>query len=226
MNWKVYSMIFQGGLASITRGQPLEVAHGSQITLRHSHGRTCWLHSHAHVYPIRYRDKRGSSHQQQVTCYSFKDVNNWWIVKRPQRSDLVVSQPVDAIRHGDVIQLVHGMTSRALNSHDVAAAMSPQNQVRILIALLMDVQFMLWNTGYNKHCSSLQYNSCSTVPAASVFCQFSFFMLPLAVLCQLFLVVLTSIKLMFLNLSALCYSSQFYTRLWFSDIIDISIIIV
>ncbi|KAJ4442184.1 hypothetical protein ANN_12050 [Periplaneta americana] len=86
------------------------------------------MHSHTHVYPIRYPDKRGSSHQQQVTCYSFKDVNNWWIVKRPRRSDLVVSQPVDAIRHGDVIQLVHGMTSRALNSHDVAAPMSPQNQ--------------------------------------------------------------------------------------------------
>ncbi|GLG97859.1 Protein O-mannosyltransferase 1 [Gryllus bimaculatus] len=118
----------EGGLASITRGQPLEVAHGSQVTLRHTHGRTCWLHSHTHVYPIRYPDKRGSSHQQQVTCYSFKDVNNWWIVKRPDRSDLVVSQPVDAIRHGDVVQLVHGMSSRALNSHDVAAPMSPQNQ--------------------------------------------------------------------------------------------------
>ncbi|XP_067002481.2 protein O-mannosyltransferase 1 [Anabrus simplex] len=118
----------EGGLASITKGQPLEIAHGSQVTLRHSHGRTCWLHSHPHVYPIRYPDKRGSSHQQQVTCYSFKDVNNWWIVKRPLRNDLVVSQPVDAIRHGDVIQLVHGMTSRALNSHDVAAPVSPQNQ--------------------------------------------------------------------------------------------------
>ncbi|CAG2062694.1 unnamed protein product, partial [Timema podura] len=117
-----------GGLASITRGQPLEVAHGSQVTLRHTHGRTCWIHSHTHVYPLRYTDKRGSSHQQQVTCYSFKDVNNWWIVKRVDRNDLVVSHPVDAIHHGDVIQLVHGMTSRALNSHDVAAPVSPQNQ--------------------------------------------------------------------------------------------------
>lgn len=95
---------------------------------RHTHGRTCWLHSHAHVYPIRYPDKRGSSHQQQVTCYSFKDVNNWWIVKRPEKNDLVVEQPVDAIKHGDVVQLVHGITSRALNSHDVAAPMSPQSQ--------------------------------------------------------------------------------------------------
>ncbi|KAG8277701.1 Protein O-mannosyl-transferase 1 [Homalodisca vitripennis] len=118
----------EGGLASITRGQPLEVGHGSQVTLRHTHGRACWLHSHPHVYPIRYPDQRGSSHQQQVTCYTFKDVNNWWIVKRPNKDNLVVSQPVDVIKHDDVVQLVHGITSRALNSHDVAAAMSPHNQ--------------------------------------------------------------------------------------------------
>lgn len=56
----------EGGLASITKGQPIEVTHGSQITLRHTHGRACWLHSHDHVYPLRYPDGRGSSHQQQV----------------------------------------------------------------------------------------------------------------------------------------------------------------
>lgn len=86
------------------------------------------MHSHAHVYPVRYADKRGSSHQQQVTCYSFKDVNNWWIVKRPDKTDLVVGDEPDAVRHGDEVQLVHGITSRALNSHDVAAAMTPQCQ--------------------------------------------------------------------------------------------------
>ncbi|XP_043646887.1 protein O-mannosyltransferase 1 [Drosophila teissieri] len=117
-----------GGLASITQGQPLAVVHGSQITLRHTHGRTCWLHSHAAVYPVRYPDKRGSSHQQQVTCYSFKDVNNWWLVKRPTKENLVVGDELDIIRHGEIIQLVHGITSRALNSHDVAAAMTPQCQ--------------------------------------------------------------------------------------------------
>ncbi|RVE48812.1 hypothetical protein evm_006586 [Chilo suppressalis] len=122
----------QGGLASITRGQPLHVAHGSQITLRHTHGRTCWLHSHAHVYPVRYTDGRGSSHQQQVTCYSFKDVNNWWIVKRPDQVSLSVAHPPDAVRHGDVVQLLHGITSRALNSHDVAAPVSPQSQVGVV----------------------------------------------------------------------------------------------
>lgn len=69
--------------------------------------------------------------QSSINCefYRFKDVNNWWIVKRPDRNDMVVSEPIDAIQHGDIIQLVHGITSRALNSHDVAAAMSPHNQV-------------------------------------------------------------------------------------------------
>ena len=118
----------QGGLSSIIKGQPLEIAHGSQITLKHTHGRACWLHSHTHNYPITYPDGRGSSHQQQVTCYSFKDVNNWWIVKRPSKNDLIASDPIDKIKHGDIIQIVHGMSSRTLNSHDVAAPMSPTNQ--------------------------------------------------------------------------------------------------
>lgn len=118
----------EDGLASITRGQPLEVVHGSQITLRHTHGRSCWLHSHEHLYPIKYSDGRGSSHQQQVTCYSFKDVNNWWIIKRPHIDELVVNEPYDRIRDGDLVQLVHGLTGRTLNSHDVASAMSPYSQ--------------------------------------------------------------------------------------------------
>lgn len=96
VRWKIFTsswkflytwVFFQGGLASITKGQPLQVAHGSQITLRHTHGRTCWLHSHAHVYPLRYADKRGSSHQQQVTCYTFK-VNKTSILVAIQFWDL------------------------------------------------------------------------------------------------------------------------------------------
>lgn len=118
----------EGGLASITRGQPLEIVHGSQITLRHTHGRSCWLHSHEHLYPVKYSDGRGSSHQQQVTCYSFKDINNWWIVKRPHIDELVVTEPSDKIKDGDLIQLVHGISGRSLNSHDVASAMSPYSQ--------------------------------------------------------------------------------------------------
>jgi len=118
----------EGGLGSIIQGQPQVIAHGSQVTLRHTHGKTCWLHSHEHVYPVRYSDGRGSSHQQQVSCYTYKDVNNWWIIKRPNREDLAVEEPIDRIKHGDIIQLVHGLTHRALNSHDVAAPVSPHNQ--------------------------------------------------------------------------------------------------
>ncbi|XP_058459751.1 protein O-mannosyltransferase 1 [Malaya genurostris] len=118
----------EGGLASITKGQPLRIQHGSQITLKHTHGRVCWLHSHAHVYPIKYKDGRGSSHQQQVTCYGFKDVNNWWIVKRPNKENIAIEDEPDYIENGDIVQLVHGVTSRALNSHDVASPMTPLSQ--------------------------------------------------------------------------------------------------
>ncbi|XP_063287375.1 protein O-mannosyl-transferase 1 [Pelobates fuscus] len=120
----------EGGLSRITQGQPLEVAYGSQITLRNTLGKPvpCWLHSHKNTYPVRYEGGRGSSHQQQVTCYPYKDVNNWWIVKDPARQEMVVGSPPRAIHHGDTIQLVHGMTTRFLNTHDVAAALSPYSQ--------------------------------------------------------------------------------------------------
>ncbi|KAA0716582.1 Protein O-mannosyl-transferase 1 [Triplophysa tibetana] len=120
----------EGGLARITQGQPLEVAFGSQVTLRTMSSKPvpCWLHSHKANYPVRYENGRGSSHQQQVTCYAFKDVNNWWIIKDPERSSLVVNSPPKPVRHGDVIQLLHGMTSRYLNTHDVAAPMTPHSQ--------------------------------------------------------------------------------------------------
>ncbi|NP_001361618.1 protein O-mannosyl-transferase 1 isoform l [Homo sapiens] len=79
-------------------------------------------------HDVRYENGRGSSHQQQVTCYPFKDVNNWWIVKDPRRHQLVVSSPPRPVRHGDMVQLVHGMTTRSLNTHDVAAPLSPHSQ--------------------------------------------------------------------------------------------------
>ncbi|KAM5146947.1 protein O-mannosyl-transferase 1 [Mantella aurantiaca] len=120
----------EGGLSRITQGQPLEVAFGSQITLRNTFGKPvpCWLHSHKNYYPVMYNGGRGSSHQQQVTCYPYKDVNNWWIIKDPSRQEMVVSSPPRAVRHGDTIQLVHGMTARFLNTHDVAAPLSPYSQ--------------------------------------------------------------------------------------------------
>ena len=41
---------------------------------------------------------------------------------------MVISDPIDRIKNGDIVQLIHGMSGRALNSHDVAAPVSPQNQ--------------------------------------------------------------------------------------------------
>ena len=68
-------------------GQPVNVAHGSQITLRHTHGRTCWMHSHEHVFPVRYPDGRGSSHQQQVRLFFF--ISRTRCSSQPDRCDQI-----------------------------------------------------------------------------------------------------------------------------------------
>eukprot|EP00795_Rhopilema_esculentum_P010235 gene10235-18921_t len=122
-----FQRTLNGGLAKITENQADEVAYGSQITLRNTHKKQCWLHSHSHLYPVKYPDGRGSSAQQQVTCYAFKDINNWWIVKRPDSENLSVEFPPKPVKNGDVIHLVHGTTGRGLNSHDVAAPLNPYN---------------------------------------------------------------------------------------------------
>lgn len=74
------------------------------------------------------QDERGSSHQQQVTCYSHKDSNNFFIVKHPDQAYLHVDNPAVPVSNGDVIQLVHGLSGRLLNSHDVAAPLTPDCQ--------------------------------------------------------------------------------------------------
>ena len=38
------------------------------------------------------------------------------------------SEEARVVQNGDVIQLLHGTTGRALNSHDVASPLSPENQ--------------------------------------------------------------------------------------------------
>lgn len=44
------------------------------------------------------------------------------------RQQLVVSNPPRPVRHGHIVQLVHGITTRYLNTHDVAAPLSPHSQ--------------------------------------------------------------------------------------------------
>lgn len=52
----------------------------------------------------------------------------------PDKKNLVVSNPPDAIKHGDMVHIIHGISGRPLNSHDVSAPMSPHNQVSLLIS--------------------------------------------------------------------------------------------
>lgn len=44
------------------------------------------------------------------------------------RDDLHVTPPLDKIKHGDIVQLVHGITLRNLNTHNVAAPLSATKQ--------------------------------------------------------------------------------------------------
>ncbi|CAD5112555.1 DgyrCDS1767 [Dimorphilus gyrociliatus] len=125
------SLAFQStlldGVIKFDKGQPTKIAYGSQITLRNSEN-NCWLHSHKDRYPIKYSDSRGSSHQQQITCYEFQDVNNWWIVKKPGSSSLFAKNKLEILKNGDPFQLVHLFTGKFLNSHNVAGPVTPTNQ--------------------------------------------------------------------------------------------------
>jgi dolichyl-phosphate-mannose-protein mannosyltransferase len=104
--------------------------YGSHVSLK-STDTVCWLHSHPHLYPLKYPDDRGSSYQQQVTCYEFADINNLWEVRRPLGPGGVAgagSDSHDPVRNRDLVELVHINTSKILNSHDVAAPLTPTHQ--------------------------------------------------------------------------------------------------
>jgi dolichyl-phosphate-mannose--protein O-mannosyl transferase len=124
-------------MKAVMEGSQAQIAHdsnstmlryGARMTLRHSSS-NCWLHSHDHVYPLKYDDGRGSSHQQHVTCYEFADKNNEWIIRKPGSPDSSdVPDDPSPVRHGDIVEFVHGYSRKLLNSHDVAAPLTPQMQ--------------------------------------------------------------------------------------------------
>lgn len=89
------------------------VRYGSHVSLK-STDALCWLHSHPHLYPLKYPDDRGSSYQQQVTCYEFTDINNMWEIRRPVGPG-GVSESHDPVRNRDLVELVHVNTSKILN---------------------------------------------------------------------------------------------------------------
>ncbi|ORX46526.1 PMT-domain-containing protein [Hesseltinella vesiculosa] len=125
---------FQAQLIGNARaGTPRELVYGSNLTLSSYARGTVLLHSHPSFYPE-------GSKQQQVTGYPHEDSNNNWRLMKPHDLDYVNKRTngeitendtvpeddpnPDVLRHGDVIRLVHGITSVNLHSHKVVPPMA------------------------------------------------------------------------------------------------------
>ncbi|KAJ1920639.1 Protein O-mannosyltransferase 2 [Mycoemilia scoparia] len=106
--------LFQAGLeGSSLKGQPVDIAYGSEITIKSNSAGIGLLHSHKDAYP-------GGSKQQQITCYGHSDSNNNWIVHRAHgKATSYDDEPISYVMDGDVIRLVHKQTNRNLHTHQV-----------------------------------------------------------------------------------------------------------
>ncbi|KAJ2808225.1 Protein O-mannosyltransferase 2 [Coemansia helicoidea] len=109
--------MFQARLHGSTLGhQPFTVAYSSQLTLRSVHSGSGLLHSHTHKYPE-------GSQQQQITCYGHSDSNNDWVIMKPVGSGSgsdgsdSAAEPLEPVRNGDVVRLMHNNTQTMLHSH-------------------------------------------------------------------------------------------------------------
>ncbi|CAI2164674.1 4828_t:CDS:10 [Funneliformis geosporum] len=92
---------------------PIDVAFGSQITIKHVNTQGGYLHSHKHNYP-------GGSTQQQITLYPHKDENNLWVLQNQTVPEVPFNESDPMwVRNGDVIRLEHIITFKRLHSHDV-----------------------------------------------------------------------------------------------------------
>lgn len=122
-----FSSAFQSTLKGNSLYQnvvPADLAFGSIITLKNARAGGALLHSHTHLYP-----KEHPPEQQQVTCYSHKDDNNKWLVKKAYE-DYNKEQPLEYLKNGDWIRLEHVATKRNLHSHAEKAPLTTHhNQV-------------------------------------------------------------------------------------------------
>ncbi|XP_051775823.1 protein O-mannosyl-transferase 2 [Erpetoichthys calabaricus] len=91
---------------------PEYLAYGSLVTVKNIRIAGGYLHSHWHLYP-----EGVGARQQQVTAYLHKDFNNVWIVRKRESKPEDPMDPVELVRHGDIIRLEHKETSRNLHSH-------------------------------------------------------------------------------------------------------------
>ncbi|XP_013407904.1 protein O-mannosyl-transferase 2 [Lingula anatina] len=119
-----YSSAFQSTLKGNKlhgASMPEDVAYGSTITVKNSQTGGAYLHSHFHLYPEGIGAK-----QQQVTAYSHKDDNNLWIVMK-ENVNSKIEDPVEYVRHGDVVRLMHVATTRNLHSHKEKAPLTQRH---------------------------------------------------------------------------------------------------
>nr|XP_015205841.1 PREDICTED: protein O-mannosyl-transferase 2 isoform X1 [Lepisosteus oculatus] len=91
---------------------PEYLAYGSTITVKNVRIAGGYLHSHWHLYP-----EGVGAQQQQITAYLHKDFNNLWLVRRQDSREEDPSQPVQLVKHKDIIRLEHKETTRNLHSH-------------------------------------------------------------------------------------------------------------
>eukprot|EP00039_Didymoeca_costata_P012124 m.173502 g.173502 ORF g.173502 m.173502 type:complete len:179 (-) comp15388_c0_seq16:54-590(-) len=124
------------------------------VTLRQRYGSyPCRLHSYDARYPLVTRTTEDghliSSTQQQVSCSPAVPstpplIGDWWKVVRvssetshatdtsntltPFDITLLTQSSLDSIKHGDALAFVHVQTNKALNSHDIVAPISNDEQ--------------------------------------------------------------------------------------------------
>ncbi|PWA02991.1 hypothetical protein BB558_000852 [Smittium angustum] len=104
-----------------------DVYYGSKIRIRHDATNAGYLHSHASRYET-------GSKQQQVTLYSHRDDNNYWIIDYTldQKKKLANSTNLNElkpIKNGDVIRLKHANTKKNLHSHNLRAPVTNKDYI-------------------------------------------------------------------------------------------------
>jgi len=97
---------------------PLDVAYGSRVSIKNQGMGTGLLHSHIQTFPE-------GSKQQQVTTYGHIDSNNEWIIQYPRWEESYNEEmPLQKLKDGDHVRLLHYMTGRNLHSHQIKAPMN------------------------------------------------------------------------------------------------------
>ncbi|KAI9308658.1 Dolichyl-phosphate-mannose-protein mannosyltransferase-domain-containing protein [Cunninghamella echinulata] len=98
------SSLFQATLkGNEYENTPLELAFGSNITLRNFKGEKPFLHSHPNYYPY-------GSQLQQITGYYYNDTNNEWTILSTDK-DNHIEKNSRYVHHGDTIRLNHIATN-------------------------------------------------------------------------------------------------------------------